>query len=246
MTPMGFLQGASYVPRGLWFLLRHPVAWPFAVLPLLVNAVLLIGFLFGAWLLHDNVSAWIGPDAPPQWLAVLVWIGALLIVLLGAAVSTLLIGAILAGPFQEKLSEVIEGLASDDPLVEEGLSVAVVARDALRTVRDSIEQLAVFLLVFLPLLASSFLPVVGIAALVLLYAWSSFFLALQFSDPYFARRKVPRMEKIGRLREQWAMSMGFGFALTALMVVPLLQIVLSPALVVGGTLMWIDVDAGAK
>ena len=91
-----------------------------------------------------------------------------------------------------------------------------------------------------PLLALSFVPVVGIAAAVLLYAWSSFFLALQFSDPYLARRKLPRMEKIRRLRERFALSMGFGVALTALMLVPLLQIVLAPALVCGGTLLWID------
>jgi len=243
MAPPGFLKGASYVPRGLWFLLRHPQAWPYAALPLLVNALLLAGFLFGAWHGHDDVMRWIGPDAPAAWLEVVLWIAALLLVLLGAVVATLLVSAIIAGPFQEKLSEVIEGLASDDPFEEEALSVAVIAKDALGAILGGIERLGLFLVVVLPLMAFTLVPVVGLAGVVLLFAWSSFFLALQFSDPYFARRKISRMAKIGRLREQLSMSMGFGVALTALMLVPLLQIVLSPALVVGGTLMWIEVDA---
>ncbi|MCP4872958.1 MAG: hypothetical protein GY898_30060 [Proteobacteria bacterium] len=242
MAPIGFLKGASYVPRGLWFLLRNPRAWPFAVLPMLVNAVLLVGFLFAAWHLHDNVMGWIGPDDPAVWLEVPIWILSALLVVLGAAVSTLLLGGILSGPFQEKLSEVIEGIASEDPLVEEELSLKVLAMDTVGAMLGATERLGMFLLFVLPLMAMTLVPVVGIVGVVLLYTWSSFFLALQFSDPYLARRKIPRMEKIGRLRGQLAMSMGFGVALTALMLVPLLQIVLSPALVTGGTLMWIDAD----
>jgi len=243
MAPLHFVKGASYVPRGLWFLLRHPRAWPFAALPLLVNGLLLVGFLFGAWHLHDDAMGWIGPEDPAGWLVVPLWIGAFLVVVLGAVLATLLLGGILAGPFQEKLSEVIEGLASDSPHVEEELSLRSLAMDALGAMRGATERLGLFVLFVIPLMALSLVPVVGLLGLALLYCWSVFFLALQFSDPYLARRKLPRMEKITRLREQLAMSMGFGVALTLLMLVPLLQIVLSPALVAGGTLMWVDADA---
>jgi len=247
------LVGASYVLRGAAFLLRHPKAWIYAMLPIACNGLLLALFLVGAWFVLDDVHGWMmgdpaAADEAAHWLRrlaggslnALAWVASFLLLLFVSIVGTFLLGAVLAGPFQEKLSEVIEELATGQPLPDEPFSLRTLSMDVFGAVKSAVERLGIFLVLFVPLFALSFVPVIGLAGAAGTFVYTSFFLALGFVDPILARRRIPLMEKIGHGRRLLSPWMGFGFALFAMLLVPLLQLLASPALVTGGTLLWLD------
>ena len=158
----------------------------------------------------------------------------------GALVTALVIAAALAGPFQERLSEVVEQLSTGETVVGEKLTPKTLARDGARGLSGALQRAALFGAVYVPLLALSFLPVIGVVGAAGTLLYTSFFGALNFMDPSLERQKLPLRRKIAWGRERMAPWLGFGAALVGLLFVPLVGLLLTPAFVTGGTLLWID------
>jgi len=255
--PAGFLRGVAYPFRGIGWLARNRGAWPYAVLPALVNGVILLILVVFAFNNFSELYAWIQPDwaaagGEAAWYAsagkaVLNFlIGVVTTVLLGAGtlLGGILVGAILAGPFHEKLSEVVERIATGRPPPDEPLSLKTLSKDVGRAIRSAVQRLTLFALLYIPLFFLSLIPVIGLVGLAGTVIYSMFFLALNFTDPVLERRKLPLPHKIRWASDSLAPWLGFGAALMGVMLVPLLQLVLAPALVTAGTLLYLDVEEG--
>ena len=253
----GFLRGVAYPFRGIGWLLSNRAAWPYAVLPAIVNGVILLALGLYAFANFGDIYAWIQPDwavasAEGAWYASAG--KAVLNFLIGVVTTGLLVGltllggilvgAILAGPFHEKLSEVVERIATGKPPPDEPLSLKTLTKDVGRAIRSAVQRLTLFALLYVPLFFLSLIPVVGLVGLAGTLVYSAFFLALNFTDPVLERRKLPLPKKIAWASESLAAWLGFGAALMLVMLVPLLQLVLAPALVTGGTLLYLDVEEG--
>ena len=256
--PVGFLRGLSYPLRGVRWLARNRAAWPYAVLPALVNGLVLLALLILAFTNFSEIHAWIRPDwaeagqEGARWYAAAgravlnVLIGLVTTGLLvgGTLLGGILVGAIIAGPFHEKLSEVVERIATGQPPPDEPLSLGTLTRDVGRAIRSAVQRLSLFALLYIPLFFLSLIPVLGVIGLAGTFVYSAFFLALNFTDPVLERRKIPLPKKIGWASDSLAPWLGFGVALMGVMLVPLLQLVLAPALVTAGTLLYLDVEQG--
>jgi CysZ protein len=255
----GFFAGLAYPLRGIRFLFGHRELWPYAALPALVNGLVVLVLALIAFHQFDAVFAWIQPDLLEQVPADAPWwktfwrpianglLGFVVSVLLiGASIlGGLLTGAILAGPFQEKLSEVVESVATGRPPPDEPLSLRTLSTDVVRAVRSAVQRFALFLAFYVPLLMISLIPVVGLVGVAGTAVYSAFFLALNFADPTLERRKLPLGAKLGWARASLAPWMGFGAGLLGLMLIPLLGLVLAPAFVTAGTLLCLDVAPNA-
>ncbi len=258
--PAGFLRGASYPFKGILWLLRNRGAWPYAVLPALVNGLILLGLGVYAFSEFSSLYALIQPDwaeaagEGARWYATAGravlngLIGLITTVLLvgGTLLSGILVGAVIAGPFHEKLSEVVERIATGRPPPDEPLNLSTLTRDAGRAIRSSVQRLGLFAAMYVPLFFLSLVPVVGLVGLAGTVVYSAFFLALNFTDPVLERRKLPLPHKMRWARAAMAPWLGFGAALLLVMLVPLLQLVLAPALVTAGTLLYLDVQEGGS
>lgn len=255
----GFLRGAAYPLKGVRWLSNNRGAWPYAVLPALVNGLILLSLGVLAFTEFGALYALIQPDwaeASGQGAAWYASAGKAVLNVLLAIVTTvllvgvtllggILIGAIIAGPFHEKLSEVVERIATGRPPPDEPLSITTLTKDAGRAVRSAVQRLVLFALLYVPLFFLSLVPVIGLVGLAGTLVYSAFFLALNFTDPVLERRKLPLPRKIGWASDALAPWLGFGAALLGVMLVPLLQLVLAPALVTAGTLLYLDVEEGA-
>lgn len=251
------LRGLLYPLRGIRWLATHRGAWPYALLPAAVNALLLGLFGFLAWNQYDALFAAIQPDSlavapvdPAWWQKIVLPLGnglvtfvTTLLLVAAAVLGGLLGGAVLAGPFHEKLSEVVESIATGHPAPDEPLTLANLSRDGVRAVTSAVQRLVLFGIIYVPLLLLSLIPFVGLVGLAGTLVYSAFFLALNFTDPVLERRKLPLRAKLRWARASLFPWLGFGAGLMGISLIPLVGLVLAPAFVTAGTLLYLDVES---
>ena len=226
--------GAWHVPAGLGFLLRRPGLWPMAALPAALALVLIfLGLVLGVFLgPHVEARLAPAPGQAPVWVelpvSLLLWtatLGSCAFLGLGIALA-------LASPILEQLSRQVEARARGRAQ-DSGRGLRWEAGQAFR---GSLYFLAAAPLVFL----LGLVPVVGPF---LSLAWGSRAVAFQMTDPALARRGLAFRDKRRWHRAWRAESMGFGLAGMVGLLVPLANLLLGPALVAGGTLLVLDLEA---
>ena len=241
---VGFLAGATYPVRALSYILGHPRAWPFCVLPLLINIAVVAGVwvwtghLAGEWMADHLVrEGWWGTLL--RWLAVA---AVFLLRLLAVLLSFVIVGNMASSPFNDFLSEHVDKAVSGwrDP---EPFGVARMVRTFVRTPVLEFRRLAVYGLIMVPLLLASFMPLLTLFAAAAQFLVSAHFFALDgYSYPLERRGVWTLREKYGRVRRHRAASLGFGLAMSVLFLVPVVNFLFIPLSVVGGTLLFLDLE----
>jgi CysZ protein len=231
--PRRAAAGAWHVFSGLWFLLRHPSLWPLAAVPTLLALVGLFGGLvLGAFSIRwfeSNLLPAQGRMSPiaSLLLTLAFWVGALSAsVLVGLGIALLL-----ASPALDALSRRVEERQSGG---------APAAGAGMRWELTEAMKASLYFLAAAPIvLLLSLIPVVG-APLGLL--WGGHALALQQTDSALTRRGLDfkaRRGWHGRFRPE---SLGFGAAGLVVLLVPLANLLLVPALTVGATRLVMELD----
>ncbi len=221
-----FVTGAGYFFRGL-AMLTEPRLRKFVLLPLLANIGLFLLLGGAAWSLVEGLVQ-ATEDALPSWLGFLTWLIAPLLWLTGALatgyISTLIV-LILTSPFQAVPA--LEGLGS---------ALLALPRGVLRELRKLLYYLplAVFVLIV------SFIP--GLQALgpflwFLLGAWM---MGLQFVDYPMDNHQLPFKAVKEACAARRLSSLGFGGTVAFIAGVPLFNLIVVPAAVVGATLLWCE------
>lgn len=228
--------GAWFVPAGFLFLLRRPRLWPFALLPAgLAAACLAAGLLLGYYAVRP-VSDWVLPaqGRMPDWLGfpltVLLWAG----VLAAGMVLGLAVALLLSAPLLELLSARAEATAR---------GAAASAQKGLRWEVAQSLRAALYFMARAPLVfAVSLVPIVGPILGALLGAHA---LAFQLTDAPLARRGQDFVARRLWHRRWRAESVGFGLTGLLVLLVPCADVLLAPALVVGGALLILELEGGA-
>jgi CysZ protein len=172
-------------------------------------------------------------------LRTLLWaVGSALLAILFLLTFTV-VGNVIAGPFNDLLSEKVEELvrgvqSRPSPGLRE--QIGAVGRTAL----EEVKRLAFYLLGSVVLLLWNLIPGMG----QMLYAvssgiWTLLFLALEFGDYYLLRHWIRFRSRWSHIWSQRWASLGFGAGAALLLMVPLLNLLLIPGAVAGGTLLWI-------
>jgi uncharacterized protein involved in cysteine biosynthesis len=237
-TPQpGFLRragaGAWHVFGGFWYLVRHPDLWPLAALPTVLAGLFVIGGLaLGTYSMRFLETALLpAPGRLSAGLSVVLmlalWIGALGAgVLLGLGLALLV-----AAPILERISRRVEA------------QVRVTVPRGGTTWRWELAQSfksALYLMVAAPLLLLlSIIPIVGP---VLGLSWGAHSVAMQMSELPLARRGLDFRARWRWHRRFLAESLGFGAAALVVLLVPCANFLLAPALMVGGTLMVLELE----
>lgn len=224
--------GAWHVFAGLWFLLRNPDLWPLAALPALLAAVGIVsGLMLGAYSMRFLEGAVL--PAPGRLPAVLgfilmlaLWLGTLGSgVMLGLGVAMLL-----SAPILERLSR----------RVEERVLVSVRDGRGWKWELAQSFKAALYFLAAVPMvLLLSLIPLVGSVIGML---WGAHALSMQQTELPLTRRGLDFRGRLRWNRRFRAENLGFGLAGLVLLVVPCANFLLAPALVVGGTLMVLELE----
>jgi CysZ protein len=240
------MEGGRWIlrERRLWGLAMVPIA--FSLLAFGIAISLLVGYageLYGwatLWMPVLEAEAWwtwlwIGPAK-----AGLALVGGLLFAII-AAVSLLisfLLASVLASPFLDALSARVEAIVEGEVIDDSSSGVLGFSTDALRSMREELRRVLFFLLVVGSLMALGFvIPGAQLLTGPLIVAVSIFFLPLDYASYTLDRRLLSFREKREWLLGNKPPVIGFGCAAFLICVVPGLNFVAMPLLVVGGTLL---------
>jgi CysZ protein len=251
MEPMsvGLFGGARYPFWGLRFVyVEHRALARYWIWPILITSLTASAVLYAVFTRHEalldlvwtepTTGGWLGWLARAAYAVVDVLITFLLAGV--GLVASVLLGNLLAAPFNDALSEEVERLLtgrSGPPF-----SLRTLAADALRTVRLEALKLAVYAAVMLPLLvASFFVPGVGqVAYTGFGFCFTALYFAIDYVDWPASRRGRGIRERLGLLRRNKAAMFGFGAGVWAFLWVPVLNLFFMPAAVAGGTKLYLD------
>lgn len=173
----------------------------------------------------------------PGWLDFLGFVLAPLLYLLGLLMGAWLLGllaVLIASPFLGDLSIEVERLRYPESPVHTADFWRGVAMSFKREARKLAYHLPRFLGVFIITL----IPVVNALSPFIWLLFGAWTMAVQFADYPAENRGLPFAQTLERLRRNRASALGFGACASLALAVPLLNFLLIPVAVAGGTLLW--------
>ena len=203
-------------------------------------------FSAATWLAGLWLSDWLNGlmASVPEWLEWLVWVIWLLFALLALVVYAFtftLFAHLIGSPFYGIIAErVIAMERGDSDQSPQTLTAMLhIARESfLRELLILAYMVTRTIGVLLVTLILSFIPQINIFAPLIAVSWAAWSLAIQYFDyPGDSDQVGFREVRLSAGKQRW-LSMGFGLSALCAAAVPVLNLVLLPATVVGGTLLW--------
>lgn len=232
-------SGANYFLRGAK-MLTAPGIRPFVIVPLIINISLFAGltyFLFGY--VNETLDTMIASF--PEWLQ---WLDWLIWLLLSAAMiiftyfTFTILANFISAPFNSFLSEAVvrkvAGLEPQETSWADALaSVGPSLKEELSKFSYTITRSIPFLLLFL-------IPGVNFIASVVWLFFSSWMLALQYTDYPFANHNILFKNQREKLKERRMLGLGFGGAVMFGTMIPIVNLFVVPSAVVGASLLYAE------
>lgn len=211
---------------GTFKLINELGLWKYFGIPMLISFVTASLIGFAAWGLSDNVGALISKAWMWEWgsetfRAIGDILGAITIVAIGLILYKHIIMA-LSAPFMSPVSEKIEAHLKGES--HEHRDTSGVAQ-LWRGVRINVRNLGMELLLTIPILILSFIPVINIVTSVLLFLVQSYYAGFGNMD-YTLERHFEVKESVQFVKRNRGVAIGNGIVFMAMLLVPVIGIIL--------------------
>jgi len=241
-----FRRGFTYPFRGLKMLLTHTILWPYVLIPaiIMVTAVVMAGIATFS-LTPSVMNAIWQPGAEYAWYWQWAWFAfemfLALTIFLIVSVALYFTAGFLALPFNDRLSDRVEGLVLGR--YDEEFDWKVVSGDLWVSMYHTVFGLMLWAVVMFGVLLLNLIPVVGsIASFVIGLVATSFFLGREMMDGCMSRRRMGFVHKLKVVRGNLATMQGFGIATYGMLWIPGLNFVSLPCAVIGGTILYCELE----
>ena len=237
--------GLHDVGRGFDFVKRHPSLWKWILAPSVITLLLLIAAVVGVAALTEPLVTWVTSHLP-SFLASIAGVILTIVVVLGLSLAALLVfvsvAGMVAGPFNELLSEAVEERLTGTPGAP--FSLAAFLRGAMLGVLHGLRRVAVSLVGIVLLFALGLIPVIGTIAAGLIGLWlAARGAAYDAYDSVLSRREMAYRDKLAYLDRHRSRSLGLGITIAGMLLVPGLNLVALGLGAVGATLAAHDLEA---
>jgi len=206
------------------------VLWRIVLLLLVLMSVVGFGtytfaeYMAGLWMPTGDAWYW-------QFLAWIAWLLAVLLALFTGAVSFTMLSAVAAAPWLDVLAERTEILRHGRALGEANRGLISIV---MQSFGNALRPLAGLLLMGLLALAVIWIPLIGQLAAMLIWAYAGIrFLNFELMDTIASRKAWAYKQRKRILQKQRFFWLGFGGAALFLMLVPVVNLLVIPAAVVG-------------
>ena len=223
------LNGAGCFFTGL-SLAMSPKLRRFIVMPFVLG--LIIATSASYWLVA-TVEGWLAVDADSVWrwiVTPLLW----LVALIGSGWLAALLAALISAPLLSHLALKVDALTNSDAEMpnEDSLSIEVV-----QSIGREFSKWQYHLPRLLGLLLLTVVPIINLVAPFLWVLFGAWMTSVQFSDYRNENLKQDFVVTLHQLKQDRCMSLGFGICCFFALSIPLLNFVVVPVAVVGGTLL---------
>lgn len=236
------IASPAVIFEGLKLLGHTDIRW-LVIIPTLLNLIL---FSAATWLAAAWVSDWLNwlIASVPDWLEWLAWIIWLMFVLLALVIYSFtftvfanLIGSPFYGIIAERVIALERGLTDKTPTSTKAL-LATAWGSFRRELQIIAYMLPRTLGIALLTVMISFVPIINILAPLIAASWAAWSLALQYMDYPGDSDELSFTQVRQRAGKQRLLSLSFGLSALVAAAIPLVNLLLLPATVVGGTLLW--------
>jgi CysZ protein len=249
----GLARGMRLLFEGLRLLVATRSLWVLAAIPvtICVLALTLAGWgLFGnAALIHETITSWLPAYEVVNWYQWL-WLGPtkLFFKLTGyllfalacgfALIIALLISNILSAPFLDALSQKVERIVTGDVAGSGDSGLSAIAREARRTISNEVQRLLFFIAIWgVVSLGGVLIPGGQLIAPPILMLFTAIFLPLDYAGHVLDRKQISFARRRNWVSQNFSTMLGFGSMALAISLVPGLNLLLLPTMVVAGTLL---------
>jgi len=233
----GLLKGFAYVLKGFSLITQKGIR-PFVVLPFLMNSLLFAG---GIWLLTSQIDQWLERLLPSwlDWLEWLLW--PVFAVLLAFIVfySFTLIANLITAPFNAILAERVESHLNGLPVPEfQGYHSlpGIIAR----TFRSELSKLGYMFKWLIVMLILTLVPGLNIIAPLLWVVYGAWMLAIEYIDYPMGNHELYFDEELRALKRHPSYALSFGWLISLMTTIPILNFLAMPVGVAGATALWVD------
>ena len=231
-----FFKGIRYVMSGFG-LITKPGLRQFVLIPLMVNIILFSGAIwYGSHFFESLINRFI-----PDWLMWLEWI---LWPLFASAIFLFLfygftlVANLIAAPFNGLLAEKVQQQTSGVPIPDS--TWADLVKDIVPAMLIEIKKLVYFVMWSVPFLILFFIPGPNIAAPFLWMAFSAWMLSLEYTEFSSSNNRMHFPQLRQQFKTRRMLAMGFGGMVLVCTLIPVLNFLIIPAAVSGGTRLWLE------
>lgn len=234
--PAAAFSAFTYPFRGLRLIIR-PGMRRYSAVPLLINVALFAGL--GA-LLFGQLDGWVDALLPAggwhDYVRWLIWPLAVAAFLLVGYFGFMLVGNVVAAPFNDLLAARVVGTlrGTGNSSVSSGMSL----RSMLASFGDELRKLWFVVVRSVPALLLFVVPGISVIAPAVWFIVASVLLAYEYLEFPFALSDARFEDQRRLLRHDAMTTLGFGAGVSALMLIPGLNLAAIPASVAGACLLW--------
>lgn len=234
----GLSDGARYLLTGFQ-LIKQPELRSFVIIPLLLNIIVfatlgyvaLAGFADALDTLMQSIPDW------AAFVRYLLWPLFVLLLLIVSAWTFTILGNLIASPFAGLLAEKAEAMLTRQ-ISTAPFDWKTLPAIAVRSLQREASKLLYFLGWAILILIVSML--VSPLAPLLWLAFGAWMMAIQYIDYPFDNHQLSFAELKRWLSQNRMTAIGFGVAVLAASVIPLLNLVVIPAAICGAAALWVD------
>ncbi len=236
----GILQGLKTYATSFGLITKLGL-WKYFAIPMLISLITAVIIGFTAWGLSDNIGRWISGIWPWDWGAetfatIASVFGALVIIAIGLILYKHIIMA-LSAPFMSPVSEKIEThiLGEDHAHRDTSFNAQL-----WRGIRINVRNLSLELLLTIPILLFSLIPVIGIIGTILLFLVQAYYAGFGNMD-YTLERHYNYDKSVQFVRNHKGHAIGNGIVFMLFLLIPIVGVILVlPISVTAATVQTID------
>lgn len=243
-----FFKGIRFLTDGITLVLS-PGFRRYIVVPIIVNLLLLSTLITVGFIFFSDLLAYLSTLLTiPSWIIIILgWLLGIIFFLVSAILSVTFFSIItttLAAPFYGLLSEKIEAhLKAPNEIITQTSTPPALLSEALPFVRQTIyreiQKMAHFIPWIIVGLIAFFFPLTLPISAIIWFLISAWTMCIQYIDYAADNEGIPFSVVRDLLKQNLSLVMGFGIAVTLLMSIPILNLIIPPASVAGGTKLWL-------
>ena len=237
--------GLHDVGRGFDFVKRHPALWKWIIAPSLITLLLLVAAVLGVAALTEPLVTWLTSHLP-SFLEAIAGVILTIVVVIGLSLAAMLVfvsvAGMVAGPFNELLSEAVEERLTGKAAAP--FSLGAFLRGAVLGILHGLRRVLVSLVGVVLLFVLGMIPVIGTIAAGLIALWlAARGAAYDAYDAVLSRRELAYRDKLAYLERHRSRTLGLGVTVAGMLLVPGLNLFALGLGAVGATLAAHDLEA---